>query len=463
MTAATTGGRVGVLGRARAWLSSRPGLGRNVVIIAAALVLGVAVAVVIISQEDLVLPWQSPATYYAVFSDAAAVAPGQHQEVRIAGVHVGQIAGATVTSSGQAKLKLQITSSGIKLYRNASALLQAKTPLNEMYVALDPGTPAAPLLHSGDTLPVQQTRSPVEIDQILAHFGPNQQNAQRILLSETNIALQQAAPSLTSDFAALDSTVGSLQPVSQALATRQADIKALVTDLGTIAKAVGGNDQRLATLLSTAQTTLTTLSQNDAGLQQTLAALPRTTDALGSSLPKVQALSSQLNPFLDNLRAADATLPTAIGQLDTTIQQLKPVVDELGPVISDGTPVVDTTKALLVDANPALSDLSQITPLLNPITGYLGYDAPWLQGFFFHTASLGSVTVNTPNGREQVVRALVGQGSDSLQAALPPSLQTLVCPAITSGVGSLPTVPNPSGGTVSLGGELTGECGGYQK
>lgn len=445
----------------RAWLGSRPGLGRNVVIIAAAIVVGLLAAVTIVSQESLIFPWQSSTTYYAVFSDAAAVAPGQHQEVRVAGVHVGQISSASVTPGGQARIGLQISDTSLKVYANATALLQAKTPLNEMYVALDPGTPAAPPLRDGQTIPVEQTQSPVEIDQILSHLGPNQQNAQRILLSETNIALRAAAPSITSDLSSLDAQLGSLQPVSRALATRQADIRALVTDLDQIAAAIGGNDSRLASLLGTAQTTLQTLSSNDSSLRQTLADLPGTTDALGTSLAKVQALSGQLNPFLDNLRAADATLPSALGTLTTTVDQLKPAVDALGPVIDVGTPVVDHTKALLVDANPALSDLTQITPLLNPITAYLAYDTPWLQGFFFHTASLGSLTINTPNGRQQVIRALVGQGTDSLQSTIAGTPLAAACPTIqriTSGLSPV-SVPNPQGGSVNVGGYLSGVCG----
>ncbi len=461
-------GKAGRLSGVRTWLGSRPGLGRNVAITLTLFVVGILVAGFIISQEQLILPWQHPRTIYAVFSDASAIAPGQHQEVRVAGVHVGQIGNATVTKAGDAKVSMEITDSSLKVYANASALLQAKTPLNEMYIALSPGTPAAPLLASGQTIPVAQTQSPVEIDQILQHLGPNQQNAQRILLSETNIALDNASQSIPADLASASNGLSSLQPVAAALATRQNEIKLLITDLNQIARAIGGNDVRLASLITHAQTTLTTLADNNSSLQQTLAALPGTTDAVGNSLSKVQSLSAQLNPFLDNLRAADGVLPGALSKLTGTLDQLKPVVDQLGPVIATGTPVVAATKALLVDANPALANLTQITPLLNPITAYLGYDAPWLQGFFFHTASLGSLTVNTPNGRQQVVRAVVGSGSGSLNflgTILGPACQQLngSGPSGSGLVGSivngLPPVPVASLGGVSLGTYLSGACG----
>jgi phospholipid/cholesterol/gamma-HCH transport system substrate-binding protein len=451
--------RTSRLGGVRTWLGSRPGLARNVVIIIAAIIVGVTAAALILSQEELIFPGESTNTYYAIFSDASAVAPGQHQEVRVAGVHVGQIGSATVTSGGQAKLQLRITDTSLKVYANATALLQAKTPLNEMYVSLDPGSPAAPLMKNGQTIPIEQTQSPVEIDQILDHLGPNQQNAQRILLSETNIALTDASPSLAGDFSAIDGSLSSLQPVAVALQTRQRETRELVTDLDVIARAVGGNDQQLASLLDNAQTTLTTLSANDAALQKTLAALPGTTDAIGTSLGTVHKLSGQLNPFLDNLRSADATLPSSLSTLTATVNRLKPVVDELNPVINVGTPVIDNTKLLLNDANPALADLTQITPLLNPITSYLAYDTPWLEGFFFHTASLGSLSINTPNGREQVVRSLVGTGTTGLQSVDGTPLGTAICPIIQQAAASGPTIPDPNTPLPDSGaGALAGIC-----
>lgn len=434
--------RRGPLSGIRAWLGSRPGLGRNVAAVFVLIILGIGAGAVIISQEALILPWQHKTTIYAVFSDASAIAPGQHQEVRIAGVHVGQIAGSSVTSGGQAKIQMQITDTSSPIYANAKALLQAKTPLNEMYVSISPGGPPAKRLTSGESIPVAQTQSPVEIDQILQHLGPNQQNAQRILLSETNIALTNASGAIANDLTSLRSGSIALQPVATALATRQGEIKTLVTDMNLIAVAIGGNDARLAALITNAQTTLTTLSNNNTSLQQTLAALPGTTDALGTSLGKVTALSKQLNPFLDNVRAASTVMPTALTRLNQTLVDLKPTIDAVNPLITVATPVVDSSKALLSDANPALSNLTQISPLLNPITAYLGYDTPWLQGFFFHTASLGSVYVDTPAGREQVVRAVVGTGTSALQTPLGPLLSTL-CPSLKNSPGGLPPAVNP--------------------
>lgn len=369
----------------------RPGLLRNLAIFATTIAVGSAAALVYISQEDLIFPWQHVNTYYADFTDAASIAPGQHQEVRVAGVHVGDIGTATVTKGGLARVQLQITDRSIKVYRNATALLQAKTPLNEMYVELNPGTPAAPLLRPGGTIPAAQTQSPVELDQILQHLGPSQQNALRILLEETNLALPNASAYLPADLSAADATIADLRPVAAALATRQAKIRILVSDLTDIAQAVGGNQNRLGQLIDSAQATLDTIAGNDQPLAQTLAELPSTVQTLGDSLSKVQTLTGQVNPVLADLREAAPVLPGALSKLTTTLNELHPLLNQLSPLVAQASPVVANLGGYLTSANPTLTGLEQIAPKLNPVTAYAAYDMPWIKGFFYNTDSLGSL------------------------------------------------------------------------
>jgi phospholipid/cholesterol/gamma-HCH transport system substrate-binding protein len=425
--------------RLRDFITRRPGLLRNILVFLFTIVLGLVIFAVFVSQEDIIFPWQHKVSYYAVFNDASAVAPGQHQEIRVAGVHVGDIGTATLNPGGKAKVQLLVTQKNLTLYDNASAILQAKTPLNEMYLELNPGTPGHKVMKSGGTIPLSQTTSPVEVDQILQHLGPEQQNAIKVLLSETNTGLSNASDYLPSDLSAANSTVTNLQPVAAALATRQANIRTLVSDLNQIANVAGGNQSRLGSILATARTTLSTLAQNDGSLSQTLQDLPQTTNALGQALPKVQALAGQLNPLLDHVRAASTILPNALDQLNTTLKVLHPVVNQLGPVITDATPLVSNLSGYLVTANPTLAVLNTIVPDLKPLTAYLSYDMPWLQGFFYNTNSVTSVDSN-PAGKNPVFRSLVVSGGGSTTGLcdllggvlnLPSTLST-TCGALTN-------------------------------
>src|SRR6185437_12841714 len=53
------------------------------------------------------------------------------------------------------------------VYRNATVLLRPRTPLKDMYLALDPGTPSAGALPEGGTLGLANTQPDIDVDQIL--------------------------------------------------------------------------------------------------------------------------------------------------------------------------------------------------------------------------------------------------------------------------------------------------------
>ena len=427
MTAAAEApGRRNPLVRLRDFVTRRPGLLRNILVLLFTILVGLTIFAVYVSQEDLILPWQHKTTYYATFNDASAVAPGQHQEIRVAGVHVGDIGTATLGTGGKAKLQFLITDKSIKLYKNATAVLQAKTPLNEMYVEVNPGTPGSGPLPA-NTIPLAQTTSPIEVDQILQHLGPEQQAAIKTLLSETDTGLTNASDYLPADLSSANSTVSALQPVAAALATRQANIRTLVSDLNQLASVAGGNQSRLGSILSTAETTLSTLANNDSSLSQTLTDLPQTTQALGQALPKVQALAGQLNPLLDHVRSAATILPNALDQLNSTLKVLHPVINQLGPVITDANPLVNDLRGYLVTANPSLGVLNNIVPDLKPLTAYLSYDMPWLQGFFYNTNSVTSLQ----QGTNPIFRSLIVTDPTKLTCFLVPSVPAL--PPITGG------------------------------
>ena len=84
-------------------------------------------------------------SYYqvrAVFATASAVTPGQGQSVTIAGVEVGLVGGVQL-EHGQAVVTMDILKKYAPIYRNATVLLRPRTPLKDMYLALDPGTASA--------------------------------------------------------------------------------------------------------------------------------------------------------------------------------------------------------------------------------------------------------------------------------------------------------------------------------
>ena len=121
-------------------------------------------------------------TVKAPFVTAAAVTPGQGQAVTIAGVQVGLVGGVQL-ENGQAVVTLNLYKRYEPIYRNATVLLRPRTPLKDMYLALDPGTPSAGRIPNGGSLTAAETAPDIDVDQILDSLDADTRNYLLLLLS----------------------------------------------------------------------------------------------------------------------------------------------------------------------------------------------------------------------------------------------------------------------------------------
>ncbi|HVW31856.1 MAG TPA: MlaD family protein [Acidimicrobiia bacterium] len=392
------------------------GLGRDLAVLAGLLVLGFGAGGYILAHQRVVWPWQHRVSYQADFDAAPGISPGNGQEVRIAGVTVGEVSRATVTPAGKARLTLTLDEKYRTVYGNARAYLRPKSPLNDMYVLLDPGTPPAVKLSPGAVIPVTQTARPIEIDEVLGHLDSQTRDDLGILLAEGDTALAAAhAANIPSDLKAADGTVVALKPVVEALQTRRDRIARLVTALADVATAAGEDDTRLARLAASARTTLDALTARDAELDATLAALPGFTADLQQSSAAITRLGTELDPALDGIRAAADQLPGALAGATDVVDQLGPTFDLAAPVVAGARPLVGDLRPFVDSAKTALADTVAWSGRLDPITANLVGHLPDLANVVYNANSATSVTdANGP-----ILRGLVLAGSDTLTPLLP--------------------------------------------
>ena len=74
----------------------------------------------------------------------------------IAGVEVGLVGGVEL-EHGRAVVTMDIDKQYAPIYRDATVLLRPRTPLKDMYLALDPGTRSAGAIPSGGELSAAST------------------------------------------------------------------------------------------------------------------------------------------------------------------------------------------------------------------------------------------------------------------------------------------------------------------
>ena len=63
---------------------------------------------------------------------------------------------------------MEIDEKGLPIHKDATLKIRPRIFLEgNFFVDLTPGTPSAPTLDDGDTIPVTQTATPVQLDQVL--------------------------------------------------------------------------------------------------------------------------------------------------------------------------------------------------------------------------------------------------------------------------------------------------------
>ena len=392
-----------------AWdrIRATKGLGRDVGIYAGIAVIGFGVAGFILIHQRVIWPWDHRVTYTAEFAEAPGVVAGQGQEVRIAGVSVGDIVGTHVTDAGRARITLSLKKAHSAVYDNAKLVLRPKSPLNEMYVLLDPGGPPGRLLKAGEEIPGVQLARPVQIEEVLGHLDDKARQALGVLLNEADTALVHPE-GLSAGLVGADATVSALRPLSEALQSRRDKIATLVSALNDIAGAVGGDDARLTGLVDSARTTLAALAAHDGGLDGTLHQLPGFTDDLRTATAALTGLSGQLDPTLDQLKAASDRLPAALAGLTDVVQKAGTTVALAKPVVASAQPLVGDLRPFVDDARTALGDASPVTARLDPLTARMVQSLGDIAAAIYNGNSMFSV--QDANG--PLLRGLVSTGYD---------------------------------------------------
>ena len=111
------------------------------------------------------IPFRDYNYVQVAFADAGSLRVGD--DVRLRSVREGQVTAIEVGES-QAVVELQLPGD-LEINSDAKARIRARSALGQAYVDLDPGTAAAGDL-GGEVLPLEQSRSAVQLDSLLDVF-----------------------------------------------------------------------------------------------------------------------------------------------------------------------------------------------------------------------------------------------------------------------------------------------------
>lgn len=336
------------MNRSRAMVQIRR-YGRSFLILIGLMIVGLVAGFYILLQQRLPNPFTHFYSVNAAFPTASAVVPGLGEPVDVAGVHVGEILGTTL-QNGQGIVRMEIdpTKGVPHLYRDASARLVPNTPLEDMYVDIDPGTPAAGVLPRGATIPASETTSPIQSDELLDELDVDTRDWFTGLITELDNGTKGRGQDIRRLLGSLGPTARQMRTIGDLLAARRTELAQLVHNLGVLAHATSQKDTQLATLVRTGDTTVQALAGQNAQLRQAIGQLPSTLATTRSTLADLIPFSDQLAP------TATALIPT-VRKLPATLSDTRTLIK--------GATVLPLNKIKAFES--AVLPLAQILPQVN--------------------------------------------------------------------------------------------------
>ncbi len=385
-----------------------------------------AVAIATVAVVVIVLPGGTTYQVRAIFQDASQIVSGD--QVQVAGNTVGSVADISLTPTGQAQLTLDITDPTYHPMHQGTEATVRQTSLSGLanrYIDLRLGPANAPAIPSQGVIGTRYTASAVDVDQLFNTLdAPTRKALQDVIQGsasqyagrgqQAQLAWQYLNPALAStsilfreitrDTSKFTSFIVKSANLVSDIARRQADLSALVKNLGTTTgalasqrTALGESIKRLPGFMRLANTTFV-------NLRNALDDLTPLVDAAKPVAPRLQRLLAQLKPL------AKESVPT--------VRDLSNIISRPGPnndlieLTQLGVPLAAVTvHDVRANGRSRPGAFTESTIALNDSTPELATDRPYavdLTGWFEGYTHPGIVDAN---GGVSRVAPVIGVGS----------------------------------------------------
>jgi phospholipid/cholesterol/gamma-HCH transport system substrate-binding protein len=374
----------------------------------------------------------------ATFANSANVA--LNSPVRIAGVDVGKVI-STERDGDATKVTFTVSGSGRPIHDDAFASIRPRIFLEgNFFIELDPGSPSAPELDSGGTIPVSRTSTAVQLDEVLTALqSPVRADLSRLLESYGTALTHE--PTAAEDLSQLPEVKGktgaealngafkyggeagrySSQVANALLGTEQKDLSRLVSSAGRTFGALASRESDLQGLIDNFNVFTGALAEQSTNLSTTIHLLAPTLRVAHSSLVSLNRTLPPLRTYAIELTPAVAELPELISSSKPFLAQVRPLLSGkegggLAKLLAESTPgLAGAAQAGKETALPQLNQLSLCTAKVLVPTGNqviedrFSTGGPNYREFLYNLVDFAGAAQNF-DGNGPYLRAQVGGG-----------------------------------------------------
>ncbi len=306
-------------------------------------------------------PFANPYKLEAVFDTVNNLKP--RSPVRIAGVEVGKVTKveAIENGDGAARVTMEIQDKALPLHEDAELKVRPRIFLEgNFFVDLKPGSPTAPELADGETIPMSQTAAPVQFGDLLAALQSDTREDLQIFLQEYSKALEDGgADGFRASIKYWEPAYRNSAIVNEASLGQQPDkdIQRILAGQAKVARGLVRDEGSLQDLITNFNTFAGSLAREDDALA---ASLPLLRDTLRVAQPALQSIDNAL----PSLRAFARDALPGVRSSDDALAASRPFIAQLRALFTPAE--LRGTAAVLRAQIPNLADFNRVSlPLLD--------------------------------------------------------------------------------------------------
>jgi phospholipid/cholesterol/gamma-HCH transport system substrate-binding protein len=249
--------------------------------------------------------------YKAQFLDAAGLVKGD--EVRIAGVRVGQVASIGLSAAREkpvAEVELQVNSD-VPLPSAVQATIRYRNLVGQRYIALTEGSGSSGrVLPAGAVIPLSQTHPALDLTTLFGGFRPL---FQALTPTDVNRLSYEIIQVFQGEGGTVEGLLSHVASLSSSLADKDAVIGSVIDNLTKVLGTVANRDDELSNLIVSLQTFVTGLATDK--------------DAIFNSLQTIDGLADSTTNLLAQARPPLAADIKSLGDLSTNLADSKDVLE----------------------------------------------------------------------------------------------------------------------------------------
>ncbi|HYS37484.1 MAG TPA: MCE family protein [Pseudonocardiaceae bacterium] len=262
--------------------------------------------------------------YSARFTDVTSLNTGD--DVRIAGVKVGQVSSITIVDRRQAEVTFSVQGD-VTLPESVTATIKYRNLVGQRYIALGQGTgPVNGVLAPGGSIPLSRTQPALDLTQLFNGFKPL---FQALSPNDVNQLSYEIIQVFQGEGGTIDSLLASTAQLTTTIANKDKVIGQVIDNLNTVLNTVNAHGSQLADLITTTQQLVSGLAADRQPISDAIGSLGQLANSTAGLLDQGRAplqadiaslgtLSKNLNDSQDVVQHFIQFLPTKLAAIIPT-------------------------------------------------------------------------------------------------------------------------------------------------